>query len=307
MAVNTIKKQSLKYRYNILGLSLIAFFMLRMYIPLGFKHIGAMNSFNVWLVVGMISLILSCLIPVLLMENLSKLHPKMFNRIKPVPTLALVGYSMMLITIISIINQFFINILGFFGIKFVTQGLQPIDNFFTFILYFIFMCIIPAFAEEIFLRGYVLSMLKPYGQSFAIIGSAVCFTLMHNQVQSFLPIFASGILLGCIYCLTESIFPCIILHFTNNALSFFMMYISEHIGGVSAFSFGVYINLFIFAVGLLSRAYLHNMGFRMSDMLKGTKQMDKKLVTLVKSPVAVMAIAVFIIMAVDSFIKGLVR
>ncbi|MBQ7902735.1 MAG: CPBP family intramembrane metalloprotease, partial [Oscillospiraceae bacterium] len=43
-------------------------------------------------------------------------------------------------------------------------------------------------------------------RKFAVLASALVFTIMHTQVQSFIPVFGAGVLLACIYLHTDNIF-----------------------------------------------------------------------------------------------------
>lgn len=74
----------------------------------------------------------------------------------------------------------------------------------------------PAFAEELLFRGVVYSHLRPYGKTFAILASAICFSLMHQNVgQSFYTMVA-GVVMALIYEATGSIWGSIFLHMFNN-------------------------------------------------------------------------------------------
>ncbi len=78
--------------------------------------------------------------------------------------------------------------------------------------------VIPGIVEEIFFRGIILTNLSPYGRGMAIIGSAFLFGLMHMNPAQFFYTTLLGIVLGYIYVRTRSIWICILIHFTNNAL-----------------------------------------------------------------------------------------
>ena len=79
--------------------------------------------------------------------------------------------------------------------------------------------LVPAFCEEFFFRGTILSSLLPYGQGVAIIGSAILFGLMHQNPYQLLYATVAGILLGFVYVKTRSIWCGTIIHFLNNSFS----------------------------------------------------------------------------------------
>lgn len=78
--------------------------------------------------------------------------------------------------------------------------------------------IIPGIVEEIMFRGIILTNLIPYGRGMAIVCSALLFGLMHKNPSQFLYTTLMGIVLGYIYVRTRSIWICVLIHFTNNAL-----------------------------------------------------------------------------------------
>jgi uncharacterized protein len=73
--------------------------------------------------------------------------------------------------------------------------------------------------EEILLRGIIQDgLLRRYSPATAIVWSAVIFGVMHlNPVQT-VGATVLGLALGWLYYRTQSLLPCIFLHFVNNAL-----------------------------------------------------------------------------------------
>ena len=84
------------------------------------------------------------------------------------------------------------------------------------VLSFISTALFPAFAEELLFRGLIVSNIKPYSKSAAVVISAVAFGLMHQNPMQLLFATAAGVALGMIYVETDSIWCCIVLHFINN-------------------------------------------------------------------------------------------
>ena len=285
-----MKKQPLKYRYNVLGAAIFSFLCVRNYAQMGFRSLGLDKNFSLWLVACMVSLFLSCLVPIIIIEKMCNFHPFLFKKVKPGVSFALISYSMLFITGFSVINQMIFNLLQRAGVVFPAEKLLPIEGPLNFVLYFIFIAILPAFCEETFMRGYVLNMFSDYGKGFAIILTAAFFTLMHTNVQSFLPVFVAGLLLGCISAQTGSIWVCIGLHFVNNAYSFIMMYFTQTIGGVSTLAFASFTNMLILCCGLGARYYLHKNGIYLSRLLGDTGKQKGKRAVLFKSPLALIAI-----------------
>ena len=94
------------------------------------------------------------------------------------------------------------------------------------VLSLISTAIVPAFAEEFLFRGLIVSNIKPYSKSAAVIISAVAFGLMHQNPMQLLYATAAGIVFGIVYIETESIWCCIVLHFINNFISVMQTYFS---------------------------------------------------------------------------------
>lgn len=77
--------------------------------------------------------------------------------------------------------------------------------------------------EELIFRGVILKMfLKRYTPSKAIVLSSVIFGIAHLNPWQFVGAFIIGLFIGWIYWKTNSIWPGIFMHFTNNSLSFYL-------------------------------------------------------------------------------------
>lgn len=96
------------------------------------------------------------------------------------------------------------------------------------------MAVIPAIVEEIAVRGVILQPLRRYGDKFAIVASAVIFSLLHgNMVQIPYTLFA-GIYFGYVAVAAGSLWPTIILHFFNNLFSAIITCVDGNIGSGAA-------------------------------------------------------------------------
>lgn len=95
------------------------------------------------------------------------------------------------------------------------------------VLMFISTAIVPAFVEEFLFRGVVLSQIRPYSETGAVLISALLFGLMHQTPFQILYTTALGIVLGVVCIKTGSIWCGVILHFFNNFLSVFQSFLLE--------------------------------------------------------------------------------
>lgn len=116
------------------------------------------------------------------------------------------------------LTNVFLEILEAIGYTSVLSDLA-IDTFWKYIGYVIVSCATPAFCEELLFRGTILSGLKKYGATIAIIVSSVIFTFMHGNAEQTVHQFIIGALVGFIFYKTGNLWLGVIIHFFNNFLS----------------------------------------------------------------------------------------
>ena len=81
------------------------------------------------------------------------------------------------------------------------------------------LAVVTPITEEIFFRGFVFSgLVSRLGWGWALVVSAVVFSLSHLSVETLIPIFVTGLLLGWLYRQTGSLWPSIFAHAGQNAL-----------------------------------------------------------------------------------------
>lgn len=83
------------------------------------------------------------------------------------------------------------------------------------------LIIIPAFCEEFFFRGIILSEYRKYGTANAVIISSLCFAMLHFSLENIFIYLFTGLLLGCVTAVSRSIVPAIALHLLSNTLSIY--------------------------------------------------------------------------------------
>lgn len=99
-------------------------------------------------------------------------------------------------------------------------------NSFSIFTSLIFMAFIPAFAEEIFFRGFLMNAFNGLFKNMhiAIIATGIIFSLVHLQFTKCLPMFFLAIVFGYAAYWTGSIWTSILAHFFNNALAVIQLY-----------------------------------------------------------------------------------
>lgn len=126
---------------------------------------------------------------------------------------------------LTLLSTFLINFISlmiqsFMGVEF-SSGMEDmaVTSAKDFLFMTLFVAVIPAILEEIAIRGVLLQPLRRFGDGFAIVVSAVIFSLLHgNMVQVPYTVIA-GIYFGYVMVATGSLWPSIILHFFNNFYS----------------------------------------------------------------------------------------
>ncbi len=91
-----------------------------------------------------------------------------------------------------------------------------VDNYW---LGLISLVILPAVAEEIFMRGVIFKGLKPYGKLFSVLICAVMFAVFHVSLDQLLYPFLMGILLSSIMYFEDNVTYTILVHLINNLLA----------------------------------------------------------------------------------------
>lgn len=94
------------------------------------------------------------------------------------------------------------------------------------------LAVLPAFGEEFLFRGYILRRFAGAMPAVAaILGSAVLFAMIHMDVQQGLMVLPLGLWWGWLAWRTGSVWPAVIGHFTNNAISVLLTRSAEPITG----------------------------------------------------------------------------
>lgn len=108
---------------------------------------------------------------------------------------------------------------------------------------------LPALAEELFFRGGLLSGLEGWGQTSAILISALCFAMIHGTTANFLGPLTGGLLFGYMTVITGSVWPAVFGHCFNNVFYLVVSYLFKR---YAAFGIWPYFVMLAAAVLFLS-------------------------------------------------------
>ncbi len=164
--------------------------------------------------------------------------------------LFILGCSMVGNFITAILNEFLTRTTGFEAVQpevLEEAASTPVELIFKLLT----IALLPALLEEFAFRGMLLGVLRKFGNWSAIIISALLFAISHGNFIQIPFAFIFGIAAGLVVVITDSLWPVIIAHFINNALSVVSTYaLSE-----SVLTFISYLVIFFVFAALLSLVY----------------------------------------------------
>lgn len=177
------------------------------------------------------------LVPLMLCWALLKSKPKQtfkdfgFKKINFKTILICFGIGILMFFLNLIVASFFSSLL--YGIGYNPSGSSAsgsgYDTVWKFLDGVVFVAIFPGFCEEFLHRGLLMRNIgeqKSYKTS--IIISALCFGLMHLNIEQFFYASILGLIIGFVGAISDSIFPCMILHFTNNFMSVYLSFAQQN-------------------------------------------------------------------------------
>lgn len=160
-----------------------------------------------------------------------------------------------------------------------------------------YACLIAPILEEIIFRGYILRLLRRFGNGFAILLSALLFGIYHFDLTQLLPAFAMGCLFGYLALSCNSIFPVIAIHTLNNVVAVCSSTFSPPVVLV------IDIALCVLAVfSLVIMLFLKHKGHQ---KLKGTG--EKKPLTIGKTLGAAVTSPIWILLVLVYFYQVIIR
>lgn len=126
------------------------------------------------------------------------------------------------------VSSLFNGILTFTGFK--SSGGSSSVNYSTlnFFIDLFIVAVLPAFCEEFLHRGILLQGIKHAGFKKAIVISSLLFALLHFNIQQTSYAFVIGLIMGFVSVVSKNIYPAMIIHFTNNAISTYLEYASAN-------------------------------------------------------------------------------
>ena len=228
------KRELAKYGY-VIGMSVILYitvqviltYVLAIFIP------TISNALNIGteiveMVVNIIIFAVSLYIPTLFVKSYTEEDYKRKEKLNIKDVASKILISVPIVFIVQIVVGILLEKLGFNYDILDKMSIYKSTGKLYDILFFIYIAIMPAIFEELFIRKAILNYSKKYGTTFAIISSALLFSIMHLNISQSLFAFIMGIILAIVALRFNSIIPTGIIHFLNNGYAALTLIFAEN-------------------------------------------------------------------------------
>ena len=134
---------------------------------------------------------------------------------------------------------------------------------------FLSLCLVPAVLEELYFRGALQGLMRPSGSSVAIFAPALLFALLHLDLAQSITALLCGVFLGWLVERSGSILPGMLLHFANNVLAFFSLYLRQYAPAQVALVYELVLLIVLPLIALCLVWRVKAQGFSFSAGLRG--------------------------------------
>ena len=191
-------------------------------------------------------------------------------------------------------------ILQNFGFSYNVAQTENPTNIFGIILSFVATAVTPALVEEFAMRGAVMGTLRKYGESFAIITSALIFGLMHGNLVQIPFAFILGLFFGFAVIKSGTIWTAVIIHFLNNLFSISFDYVLSNSKGAVVWFANIFYFIFLLALGFIGFLLYFNKGEDTFSLDNKTEVLTvkEKLISFLTAPCIIIS---FVIVLLESF------
>lgn len=165
---------------------------------------------------------------------------------------------------VSALGSFAANLLsmvfGWFGAIPVTPDISVSTTASGLVWALVNVCLLPAFLEECIYRGVLMQSLRRFGDGFALVISAVLFSLMHRNVLQAPIALLMGLVIGYFVLRTGSLWTGVLMHFCNNLLAVTQQVVTPMLEPEQGRMLGTILVLFYLVMGLVSILVLSRSG-----------------------------------------------
>ncbi len=217
-----IKKEYSRYGY-VIGMSVILFIVCQMVLTVvcapiisGLSNKIPLTNSELNTILNIIVFVISLVVPTLFIRMYIDKNENKTQNIDKKKLIISVLVAIPIVVFIQIVLGIILEKLGLNYDIVEKTNMYSGGSVFEKILFFIQLAVLPAIFEELYVRGAVLTFSRKYGDKFAIIASAILFSLIHLNISQSIFAFLMGILLAVLVVKTKSIIPSMIIHFLNN-------------------------------------------------------------------------------------------
>lgn len=233
----TVSKQYAQKQFTSVGLVLIIYALLVLYIPFGLKQlaklevISFLNDKNNFLLACLICLIAGSIFPFFALRKAFKID---LIEIKNRPHISIKDYLINFVVYFGFsaaalyINTILFELAGTQGSIVSDIGVAFNDTMTGNVLYLFIYIVLSPILEEYAFRGILLNCLSKYGKFFGLIMTSILYALAHGSINEMIPSLLMGYLLGKMFLNYHSIWPSIITHIMANGFLCIMAMISEN-------------------------------------------------------------------------------
>jgi hypothetical protein len=167
-------------------------------------------------------------------------------------------FSLMFLVISRVFDYVLVNVFAHLKIDVAFYYFMDTGEFTSQLFYFLTeMLVIPILAELLF-RGFLLQLLRQFGDSFAIIVAAAASSYIYNDVTKIMFMFGQSIILGVITVRTGSVRSSILARVTTAAVSYLLSLLSIQSGNSAARFWEVALSMAIILISCATAIYLRD-------------------------------------------------
>ncbi len=312
-----VARQQMKRDANFVGFVLLALMAAQLLLSIvlsalqvfGMISLSGMDNTS-YMFFNMLTYLLYLAAPALLVALITR------RRQNPFPTrrvsignyvVALFG-GMMLAVAANYVTSYLMMLLESVGIPYPEIPQNQSGTPTSLVLNLISTAILPALLEEMVMRGYVLGALRPYGDKLAVVLSAALFGLIHGNVLQLPFAFMLGLALGWLVVQTDCIWPAVLLHFGNNAMSVLLDYVELAVGDNATATALTFLILAVVGTATLMAAFLSNKK-RSGDLLRpigngaGLIPVSQRVKGILTAPAMIVGVGVWCVILIRSMLS----
>lgn len=164
---------------------------------------------------------ISLLLPFLLFVFFCRIPIKVALPLRKIPVglcVSGVCISLGVMVIGNFSSNFLVSLLDFLGLTPVSSSMSIPNTLPAILIYTLHVVVLGPLAEEFVFRGIILNTMRRFGDSFALLISAVLFSLFHGNLAQLPNTFIQGLVIGYFVLCTGSLWTGVIIHMANNAV-----------------------------------------------------------------------------------------